>query len=232
MGETTTLQVKEGGGPEIYVAKPEGDGPWPAVIVLAEIYNANQWVREVADGYAEAGYLAIAPDLYWRSKPGAYFEYTPEGQAEGRELGFNMDLDAFSRDMAEYIEQIRGWSDCTGKVGTVGFCLGGKLVYLAGTRTDVDAGVAYYAVQLQDFLGEADNLKRPLMMHFASLDAHVPMDVYEQVKSRLQPIPDVQVFLYEGADHGFNRHGYPPFHEEAAKLARQRSLEFLAANLT
>ncbi len=226
-----TIDMADGRQSEGYLARPEGAGPWPGVVILAEIYNANDWVRAVADGYAERGYLALAPDLYWRQDPGRYFEYTPEGQAEGRALGFAMDLDAFTGDMADYARALRADNDCSGRVGTVGFCLGGKLVYLACARDLVDAGVAYYGVQLDQHLDEAPGLARPLLMHFAELDGHVPLDTVDAVRAALAGKPAVDIHLYEGADHGFNRFGYPPFHEAAAALALERTHAFLGAHL-
>lgn len=89
------------------MASPEGEGPWPGLVVLAEIYNANHWVRAVADGYPEQGFLCLAPDLYWRQEPGRYLDYTPEGQQESRALGQAMDLDAFTGDMADYARAAR-----------------------------------------------------------------------------------------------------------------------------
>lgn len=227
------IKITAGGNADVeaYLAKPEGEGPWPGIVLLAEVYNVNHWVREVADGYAEAGYLCLAPDLYWRQEPGRYLAYTPEDQVDARRLGFSMDLDAFTGDMADYAKALSGRADCTGKVGSVGFCLGGKLVYLAIARDLVDAGVAYYGVQLDQFLDEAPKVEKPLMMHFAELDEHVPQETVAKVKAALGDKPNVEIFDYLGADHGFNRHGYPPHDPEAAKTALDRSLAFLKSHL-
>ena len=143
-----------------------------------------------------------------------------------------MDLDAFTGDMADYVKVLTSRADCTGKVGTVGYCLGGKLVYLAVARGLVDAGVGYYAVQLDQFLDEADNVARPLMLHFAELDEHVPQETVAKVKQALAGKDRVQIYDYAGVDHGFNRHGYPPFDADAAKTALERSMAFLGKHLT
>lgn len=230
-GDMTTITMTDGTSVEAYMAKPEGAGPWPGLVILSEVYNVNHWVREVADGYAEQGYLCLAPDLYWRQEPGRYLQYNPEDQKVARSLGFAMDLDAFTGDMADYAKALTGRSDSTGKVGTVGYCLGGKLVYLAVARGLVDAGVGYYAVQLDQFLDEAKNVKRPLMLHFAELDEHVPQETVTKVKEALAGKDKVSIFDYAGADHGFNRHGYPPFHPKAAEAALKRSLDFLKVHL-
>lgn len=230
-GEMTTVTMTSGEPVEAYLARPEGEGRWPGLVILAEIYNANHWVRAVADGYAEQGFLCLAPDLYWRQDPGRYLEYTPEDQQIGRALGQAMDLDAFTGDMADYVRALTDRKDSNGKVGTVGFCLGGKLVYLAVARDVVDVGVGYYAVQLDKFLDEAANVARPLMLHFAELDTRVPQETVAAVKAALDGKAHVEIYDYLGADHGFNRFGYPPFHPEAAERALERSLAFLRKHI-
>ena len=229
---TTSISMRGGETVEAYMARPEGDGPWPGLVILAEIYNANHWVRAVADGYAEQGFLCLAPDLYWRQDPGQYLNYTPEGQQAGRALGQAMDLDAFTDDMADYARALADHPDGTGKVGTVGYCLGGKLVYLAVARDLVDVGVGYYAVQLDKFLDEAAQVTRPLMLHFAELDTRVPQETVSAVKKALDGKPLVKIYDYLGADHGFNRFGYPPYHPQAAEQALDRSLAFLRKHIS
>jgi carboxymethylenebutenolidase len=231
-GAMTTITMSGGETVEAYVARPKGDGSAPGLVILSEVYNVNHWVRAVADGYAEQGYLCLAPDLYWRQEPGRYLIYNPDDQKIARSLGYAMDLDAFTGDMADYVKALTSRRDCTGKVGTVGYCLGGKLVYLAVARNLVDVGVGYYAVQLDQFLDEARNVKRPLMLHFAELDEHVPQTTVTAVKKALEGRANVAIHDYLGADHGFNRFGYPPFHPEAAELALKRSLAFLSGPLS
>lgn len=224
------IRAKDGGDFEGWLATPPS-GRGPGLVILAEIYNANPWVRSVAERYAAAGYVAIAPDLYWRQQPGVYLPYTPEGQQRGRELGAAMDLPKFVDDLRACADWLRQRSDCSGRVGTVGFCLGGKLVWLGLSQQAVDAGIAYYAVQLADHLDAAKTITAPMMMHFGSLDHRVPPELYERIRASLAGKPHAHTYWYEGADHGFDRDGYPPYHPEAATLARQRSLEFLARHL-
>ncbi len=230
-GAMTKITMTDGTAVDAYVAVPEGKGPWPGLVILSEVYNVNHWVREVADGYAEQGYVCLAPDLYWHQEPGRYLNYNPQGQQVARSLGYAMDLDAFTGDMADYVKSLAVRGDCTGKVGTVGYCLGGKLVYLAMARGLADAGVGYYAVQLDQFLDEAADIERLLMLHFAELNEHVPQATVAMVKEATKGNTSVSIYDYLGADHGFNRHGYPPFHPEAAKVALERSLAFLGSNL-
>jgi len=229
-GETVRIAARDGGAFEAYLATPAG-GRGPGMVVLPEIYNANHWVRSVADRWAAEGYVAIAPDVYWRHEPGLYLQYNPEDQQRGRELGAGLDLGLFMEDLRAAVGWLRARPDCTGKVGSVGFCLGGKLVYLAMARHVLDAGVAYYAVQLADHLDESKSIDGPLMMHFGALDHRVPPDLFRTVCERLSGKPDVLNYWYEGADHGFNRDGYPPYHPQAAGLAHERSREFFRKHL-
>lgn len=225
-----SIRARDGGEFEAWLALPAA-ARGPGLIVLAEIYNANPWVRSVADRYAEQGYVVLAPDLYWRQTRSAYLPYTPEGQQRGRELAAAMDLGKFVEDLGTCADWLRQRSDCTGRIGAVGFCLGGKLVWIGMSKHMVDAGVAYYAVQLGEHLDAAKTIDAPLMMHFGSLDYRVPPDLYETIRASLAGKPHAHTYWYEGADHGFNRDGYPPYHPEAAALARNRTLEFLARHL-
>ncbi len=224
------ITAKHGGDFEGWLATP-ASGRGPGLVILAEIYNANPWVRSVADRYAEAGYVVLAPDLYWRQQPGLYLPYTPEGQQRGRELGAAMNLPDFVDDLRTCADWLRQRSDCTGRIGTIGYCLGGKLVWVGLAQGAVDAGVAYYAVQLAEHLDAAKTIDAPLMMHFGSLDHRVPPDLYEQIRASLAGKPHAHTYWYEGADHGFDRDGYPPYHAQASALARSRTLAFLTQHL-
>jgi len=228
--EAVRIRARDGGNIEAWLASPPS-GRGPGLIVLAEIYNANDWARSVADRYAAQGYVAIVPDLYWRQQPGVYLPYTPEGQQRGRAMGAAMDLPLFIEDLRACADWLKQRSDCSGRIGSVGFCLGGKLVWLGMSHHAIDAGVAYYAVQLADHLDAAKTIEGPLMMHFGALDHRVPPDLYERVRGSLAGKPFAETYWYEGADHGFDRDGYPPYHPEAAALARRRTLDFLGQHL-
>jgi carboxymethylenebutenolidase len=225
-----SVRARDGGEFAAWLALP-AVARGPGLIVLAEIYNANPWVRSVADRYAESGYVVLAPDLYWRQNPGEYLPYTPEGQQRGRALASAMDLGEFVDDLSACADWLRQRTECTGRIGSVGFCLGGKLVWIGMSKHVLDAGVAYYAVQLGEHLDAAKTIEAPLMMHFGSLDYRVPPELYAKIRASLTGKPDTHTYWYEGADHGFNRDGYPPYHPEAAALARERTLAFLAKHL-
>lgn len=230
-GRMVQIDSKDGGQFEAYFTAP-ASGSGPGLVILPEIYNSNHWVRSVADGYAQEGYVCIAPDIYWREAPGTYLEYTPEGQKKGREMGFALDLDKSMEDLGCCADWLRAQDNCTGKIGSVGYCLGGKLVYLGIARNVLDAGVGYYSVQLNNHYDEAPNITRPLMLHFGELDTRIPPDMLRDIHTHLDGKPNVTIYEYEGADHGFNRFGYPPFHEECARIALERTLAFFAKELS
>ena len=128
------------------------------------------------------------------------------------------------QDLGDVIAALRARPDCTGKVGVMGFCLGGKFAYLSSTRHAIDAAVSYYGVQIDQHLGEADRLKCPILLHFAENDPHVPADTVAAIRDRMGAWEKVTIHVYPGTEHGFNRYGYPPYHEAAAGLARERTL--------
>src|SRR3954463_5632924 len=154
MGERLTITTADGAF-SAYVARPAKPKA-PAVVVIQEIFGVNQVMRDVTDGLAAQGYLAICPDLFWRIEPG--IDITDQSEAEWKrafELFNAFDVDAGVQDIAATIDAIRADPACSGKVGAVGFCLGGLLAFLTGTRTDVDAAVAYYGVGIEGRVAEA-----------------------------------------------------------------------------
>lgn len=213
-----------------YVAKPEGEGPWPAIVVIQEIFGVNAVMREITDRYAADGYLAICPDLFWRIEPG--IDITDQSEAEWKkafELYNAFDVDKGIEDIAATVDQVRRQS--TGKVGAVGFCLGGLLSYLTATRTDVDAAVAYYGVGIDNYLAEAERLANPLMLHIAEEDGFVPKEAQARIIAGLKDHPQVEIHTYPGRDHAFARTGGQHYDAEDAAIANTRSLAFFKSRL-
>lgn len=213
-----------------YVATPEGEGPWPAVLAIQEIFGINAVMREICDRLADLGFLAVCPDLFWRLEPG--IELTDKTQEEWKQaLGYmnRFDFDKGMADIQFAIHQIRKRPDCTGKVGAVGYCLGGHLAFLTATRTNIDAAVGYYGVNLQARLDET--VKAPLMLHIAEADAYTPPEARDQVLAAMAGHPLVTVHVYPGRDHAFARPGGEHFHQADADLANQRTANFLGDRL-
>ncbi|HEY3797922.1 MAG TPA: dienelactone hydrolase family protein [Caulobacteraceae bacterium] len=223
MGEMVTIRTTDGDF-DAYLARPAAARA-PAVVVIQEIFGVNAVMRAIADDYATQGYLAICPDLFWRIEPG--IDITDQSEAEWKrafELFNAFDVDAGVRDIAAAIAHVRPLS--AGKVGAVGFCLGGLLAYLTATRTDVDAAVGYYGVGIESRLAEADKLADPLLLHIAEEDQFVPKEAQALIVAALKNHPHVQLFTYPGRDHAFARQGGEHFDAADAGLANTRTLDF------
>ena len=230
MGERTTISTPDGSF-SAYLARP-AQTPAAAVVVIQEIFGVNQVMREITDGLAAQGYLAACPDLFWRIEPG--IELTDQSDAEWqRAFGlYNaFDVDNGVRDIAATIDTIRKDPACTGKVGAVGFCLGGLLAYLTASRTDVDASVAYYGVGIDSRLEEAKGLEQPLLAHIAEEDGFVPKAAQEAIICALKDNPLVEIHTYPGCDHGFARRGGQHYDAAATANAGERTLAFFKRTL-
>ena len=218
-----TISIKDGDF-KAYVARPAAEKA-PAVIVIQEIFGVNAVVRLIADRLAIEGYLAIAPDLFWRIEPGVDITDKTQGEWDKAFALMNaFDTDLGVDDIQATIDAARADKQCDGHVGAVGYCLGGRLAFLAATRTDVDAAVGYYGVSIDQYLAEADKLTRPLVLHIAEEDQFVPKEAQERIISGLKNRPLVEVFSYPGRDHAFAREGGAHFHAEDAAKANQRTL--------
>ncbi|MBS0294980.1 MAG: dienelactone hydrolase family protein [Proteobacteria bacterium] len=217
-----------------YVAKPEGQGPWPAIVVIQEIFGVNKVMRDTCDRLAaDLGALCVCPDLFWRIEPG--IDITDQSEAEWKQafaLYNAFDVDKGIEDIAATIAQVRESGLTNGKVGAVGFCLGGLLAFLTATRTDADAAVGYYGVGVENHLGEAERLHNPLMLHVAEEDGFCPKDAQARILASLGNHPCAQIYTYPGCDHAFARPGGQHFNAEAAALANSRTEAFFKKNLS
>lgn len=223
MGREIEITAADGGVFAAYMALPERT-PAPGIVLLPEVFNTNEHIRSVADGYAAEGFTVIAPDVYWRQEAGNYLPYTDEGRAKAQALRADLDTDQFAADLGDTIAALKSRAEWGGKVGVMGFCLGGKFAYLSATRHAIDAAVSYYGVEIDQHLDEADNLNCPILLHFAAIDPHVPEATVAAIEARMGAWNNVDIHLYPGAEHGFNRHGYPSYSEAAASQARERTL--------
>ena len=214
-----------------YVARPAAASA-PAVVVIQEIFGVNGVMREVCDRLAGAGFLAVCPDLFWRLEPG--IDITDQSQAEwdkAMSLMNRFDVDRGVEDIRTTIDHVRGSEGCNGKVGAVGYCLGGRLAYLAATRTDSDASIGYYGVGIETYLAEEERLAHPLMLHIAEEDAFVPKEAQALIIGALKDHPQVTLHTYPGCDHAFARPGGAHYDAAAAAEADARSLAFFKQHL-
>lgn len=210
-----------------YLAVP-ANTPAPGIVVAQEIFGVNKVMRDVCDWLAGEGYVACCPDIFWRIEPG--IQLTDQTEAEWQrafELFGLFDVDKGIEDLKAALASLRSREVCNGKAGSIGYCLGGKLAYLMATRSDADCNVAYYGVGLDELLGEAGNITRPLLMHVASNDQFVPPEAQEKIKAGLAGHPHVALHVYEGQDHAFARVGGEHYDAATAELANGRSLDHL-----
>lgn len=231
MGETTRIPTLEGGDDfPIYVAKPAGDAS-AAIIVIPEIFGVNPGIRAKCDNWAAKGYLATAPDIFWRFAEGQELDPdTPDQFQQALENMGKFDADQCIRDIEALIHWLKRDQACR-KVGLVGFCLGGRMAYMAATRTDIDASVCYYGVMIDQMIGEAHAIANPLMLHIPTADHFVGPDAQAKIHAELDPHPRVTLHDYPGLDHGFAAESGNRRDEAGANLADSRTEAFFAEHL-
>jgi carboxymethylenebutenolidase len=226
MGQQTSKQIKitatDGGQFDAYYALPEA-GSGPVIVLLQEIFGINAEMREVAELYASEGYVVVVPDLFHQFAPNIELGYTEADHAKAYDYYQRFDVARAVGDIRASVEAARSLPESTGKVGALGFCLGGKLAYLAAAECGVDCAVGYYGVGIQDSLELASKITCPLALHFGSTDPLNPPEAVEKVKAALGDMPNVKLYIYEDAGHAFSRSG-PTFIKTAAMQAHTRSL--------
>ncbi len=214
-----------------YLAEPAGT-PTAAIIVIQEIFGVNEGIRRKCDSWAQKGYLALAPDLFWRLQPGV--ELDPDVAPEFKQaldLMGRFDQDQGISDIEATVRAARQRLGGSGKVGCVGFCLGGRLAFMTAARTDVDASVGYYPVGVDNLLHEKHAIAKPLMLHVAGADHFVSPEVQRKMHEGLDDHPRVVIHDYPGEDHGFADEMGKRRSEEAAQLADSRTEQFFAEHL-
>ncbi|PKP94427.1 MAG: carboxymethylenebutenolidase [Alphaproteobacteria bacterium HGW-Alphaproteobacteria-16] len=225
-----TIETRDGTGSfEAYCAEPAGS-PRGAIIVIQEIFGVNEGIRRKCDHFASLGYVAFAPDLFWRMQPG--IELDPDVEAEFKQaldwMG-KFDQDKGIEDIEATIRAARDASG--GKVGVTGYCLGGRLAYMTAARTDADASVGYYAVGIDGLLDEKHAIANPLMLHIAGDDGFVSSEVQAKMHAGLDDHPKVTLHDYPGEDHGFATEMGKRRSDAAAQLADSRTEAFFAEHI-
>ncbi|MBT5266148.1 MAG: dienelactone hydrolase family protein [Rhodospirillaceae bacterium] len=230
---SVTVSAADGGSFQAYHAAPPGGGSAPGLVVIQEIFGVNQVMREISDAYAALGYHVLCPDIFWRIEPG--IEITDKTQEEWNQafdLFGKFDAEKGVSDLISTIAHLRSMTNCTGKIGTVGYCLGGKMAYLMAARSDAECSVSYYGVGLEGMLDEKSEITNPYMSHIASKDQFVPPEAQAQITTALGEHPMATLHIYDGQDHAFARHGGQHYDEAAAKLANDRTAAFFHSHLS
>ena len=216
-----------------YISRPK-TLPAPAVVVLQELFGVNADIRKTCDELAEQGFLAVAPDLFWRQEPGVDLSnVTSEADWQhGLRLYQAYDRDAGVKDIEDTMTAVRNLPACSGKVAILGYCLGALMVFLTSVRYDsIDAAVAYHGGDTEKYLGEVDRLHAPLLMHLAEEDEFISKAAQAAIKAALAKKTNATFYSYLGQNHAFSRHGGAHYNAEAAALAHERTYAFLSHQL-
>lgn len=208
---------------------PAGKGL--GIVLIQEIFGVNKHIRAVADQWASDGYTVLTPDLFWRMEPEVELGYAGPDMEKGLAFLQKLDFPAAVSDLASTVKTLRVMPECTGKVASLGFCMGGLLSYLCAASAGVDAAVCYYGGGIHTQLDQAGKITCPILFHFAEKDGFIPMSAIEAVQKTFTGRPNATVHLYPNVDHGFNCWERPSYHQPSAALARGRSLQFLASVL-
>jgi len=214
-----------------YVARPK-TLPASIVVVLQELFGVNADIRKTCDELAEQGFLAVAPDLFWRQEPGVDLSVTSEADWQhGLRLYQAYDRDAGVRDISDTLGTMAKLPECTGKTAVQGYCLGALMTFLTAVRCHADAAVAYHGADTEKYLGEVDNLSAPLLMHLGEEDEFISKPAQAQIKAALASKENATVYSYPGQRHAFARHNGEHYNAAAAALANGRTSEFLHQQL-
>ena len=227
------VDVKGRGGTfSAYIARPK-TSPASAVIVLQELFGVNADIRKHCDELAEQGYLAVAPDLYWRQEPGVDLSVTSQADWDhGLRLYEAYDREAGVADIKDTIDAVRSLAECNGKVALLGYCLGALMVFMTAVRNDsIDAAVWYHGADTDKYLGEVDGLHAPILVHLAEEDEFISKTAQAAIRAALAKKSNATVYSYPGQCHAFSRHNGKHYNAAAAHLANGRTSEFLKLEL-
>jgi carboxymethylenebutenolidase len=225
-----TIKSFDGGEFDAYLSLP-ASGIGPGIVVLQEIFGVNDYMRAVADWYAAHGFVALCPDLFWRQERGVQLTDKGDDWNKAFALYQGLDEEKAVEDGAAALNFLRQDAACSGRVGAVGFCLGGNLAYLLSVRFRPDCAVGYYGVSIEKTLTEATNLGSPLMLHIACEDKFCPSEAQKSIHETLDPNPLVTIHDYAERNHAFGRPGGEHYHRADAELADLRTLEFCVKHL-
>ena len=230
-----TINAQDDGSFSAYVARP-ARLPAPGLVLIQYICGVNQVMRRLADQFAALGYLVVVPDIYWRQEPGVQLipdPARPSKEDMDRALALNTGVkdDLAVADLGATVAALRAHPDCNGKVGALGYCLGGRLVLPLAARTELECAVSYYGVNLDSYLAEAETITAPLLVHVAGEDALVPAPVREALQARLGSRPNATVTVHPGVNHAFALPSGPNYDPDTAIRANAQSYAFLARHL-
>ena len=215
-----------------YMARPK-TLPTPAVVVLQEIFGVNKDMRETCDELAAHGFIAVCPDLFWRQEPGLDLNHWSDAEwKKGLALYAAYDRDKGVYDIGDTALAAGQLDGGSGKIGVMGFCLGGLMTFLTAAREKIDAAVAYHGGDTEKYLDEADKITAPMLMHLAEEDEFISKEAQTKIKAALSNKPNVEIYSYPGCKHAFARHTGTHYNAAAATKANGRTWQFLHDHLS
>lgn len=226
----TRWQPIDPAGFDAFLALPPA-GTGPGLVLWQEIFGVNRHIRAVAEQYALAGFVVLAPDVFWRQQPRIELGYHEPDRQRGRAMASALKPDEMQADLAAAVAALRALPATAGRrLGTIGYCLGGRLAYLTAAQAGIDAAVAYYGGGIHDQLARLPDIRAALQFHYAEHDDHIPLDAVERVRAAVAG-RDAELHVYAGAAHGFNCWARGSFDADSATRAFARSLGFLVDRL-
>lgn len=217
------ITAADGGTFRGYLSTPPS-GKGPGIVLIQEIFGINSYMRDMADHFAEEGYVCLVPDLFWRMEPGVDLGYDEADFAKAFDFYQEFDVDQGVTDIDAALGALRAHDAQVGKVGCIGYCLGGLMAWLTAARTSVDCAVSYYGVGIEGHLDEADKVTVPTILHIAEADGFVPPEAQEQIIAMAEPKNHIDIYVYPGCDHAFATPGRDSHNKPAELMAYSRSL--------
>jgi carboxymethylenebutenolidase len=231
MGNVIDIAAADGGRFSGYLSLPPA-GRGAGLVLIQEIFGVNSHIRAVADDYAQQGYAVLAPDLFWRVQPGIELGYGPDDVKRGLDLRQRISQQQMLSDLEAAATALRGRTECSGKLGAVGYCMGGKLEFALAATPAIDVAISYYGAGTAGLLTLAPRIGIPIQFHYGALDQSIPPHEVDQVRAAFAGRGDVEVQVYAEAGHGFNCDQRDSYHAASAALARSRTLTFLSDHLS
>ena len=225
-----SIESARGGSFGAFVSyPPQGFGP--GLLVLQEIFGVTEHIRGVCNQYALDGFVTIAPDIFWRNGPRTELCYDSSSTQKGLELFDQLNIDMVASDLQRTVEALKHIPACTGRIASLGFCMGGLLSFVAAARANVDTSIIYYGSRLEMYLDLINDVTCPLLFHFAQNDSHVSSEVVLQVRKATKGRKNCRIITHEDCDHGFNCWDRNSWNHKVATTARGQSLVHLMESI-
>ncbi len=229
-GQTITIPAGDGQTFDSYLALPEA-GNGPGIVMLQEIFGVNTVMRAAADLFAEEGYVVLVPDLYWRMQPGVELADDPVSRVEAMAYNRRFDQNRGLADIDLALRTLKARPECTGKIGVVGFCLGGRLAFLSAARLPIDVAVCFYGVGIERHLDEAAKITCPIVLHFGALDDLNPPATVDKIRAAIAGRANASIYVYPDVGHAFYTPGRSGYHKVAAGMAHSPTIAVLRQTL-